>query len=140
MLTVKHSKIVSFFETNSELLNKISILNSDCIYPILTKRKSEKKSLNLTTIQSSENIPYKDWYRKKETKYSSVLLLCLFSFFLHQSLFWFQTAWMRRLDRRKSPILIGRKSEKFIQSDRYSILHKVVSINIFVYKRFLSFY
>ena len=31
---------------------------------------------------------------------------------------------MRRLDRRKSPILIGRKSEKFIQSDRYSILHK----------------
>ena len=35
-----------------------------------------------------------------------------------------QTAWMRRSDRRKSPILIGRKSEKFIQSDRYSILHK----------------
>ena len=31
---------------------------------------------------------------------------------------------MRRSDRRKSPILIGRKSEKFIQSDRYSILHK----------------
>ena len=29
---------------------------------------------------------YKDWCRKKETKHSSVLLLSLFSFLLHQSL------------------------------------------------------
>ena len=31
---------------------------------------------------------------------------------------------MRRSAHRKSPILIGRKSEKFIHSDHYSILHK----------------
>ena len=47
---------------------------------------------------------------------------------------------MRRLDRRKSPILIGRKSEKFIQSDRYSILHKVIFLSIFCSNTFIFTY